>query len=168
MKIKLMAWMMEGTTNKSNFIPIMVIALWTVEPVIYPMGDIKEIWIFSKSTGVKLFSYAPETELDHDLLGGFISALKNISMELMYRPLDSIIIGNDLYTIYYEDRRDFFILGRSNSKISVESAKAILKIIYMRFWKEFHDLIINFQGNITPFHRFADIIESLDLTLVKT
>ncbi|MHA1804239.1 MAG: hypothetical protein ACTSU4_06840, partial [Promethearchaeota archaeon] len=56
----------------------------------------------------------------------------------------------------------------SEDKVSVESAKKILKIIYIRFWKEFHDLIINFQGNVTPFYRFINIIESLDLTLIKT
>lgn len=130
-----------------------------------PMGEIKEIWIFSTISGVKLYSYAPETELDHDLLGGFFSALKGISIEVAQRPLDSITVGDDLYTLYQDERRHFFILGRSDSKIAVETAKKILNVIYLRFWKEFHEQIINFQGNITPFHRFDNVIEALDLTL---
>ncbi len=132
---------------------------------LHPLGYIKEIWIFSTISGVKLFSYAPETEMDQDLLGGFITALKNISVEIAQRELDSITIGNDSYTLFQEENKNFFILGRISSKTSIEITKKILKAIYKRFWKEFHDYIINFQGNITPFQRFEDIIDSLDLTL---
>jgi len=133
--------------------------------VFRPMGDVKEVWVFCISKGIEFFSYAPFSEVDHDLLGGFLTAMQQFSLELSQNLLNSMVIGEDRYTFYQEEGYDFFILGRSAVKSSEEIVKKILSIIYARFWKEFAESIKSFEGNITPFRRFTDVIEALDLTL---
>ena len=130
-----------------------------------PMGDVKEIWVFCISKGIEFFSYAPFSEVDHDLLGGFLTAMQSFSLELSQNPLNSMMIGEDRYSFFQEEGYDFFILGRSAAKSSEEIVNKILSIIYARFWKEFAESIKSFECNITPFRRFTAVIEALDLTL---
>lgn len=130
-----------------------------------PMGDVKEIWVFCISKGIEFYSYAPFSEVDHDLLGGFLTAMQQFSLEISQNLLNSMLIGEDRYTFYQEEGYDFFILGRSASKSSEEIVKKVLSIIYARFWKEFAEDIKSFEGNITPFRRYTAVIEALDLTL---
>jgi tetratricopeptide (TPR) repeat protein len=131
-----------------------------------PMIDVKEIWIFMTSSGIRLYNYAPETEVDHDLLGGFLTALRNFSSELSERQLDAMVIGDDRYMIYQVEGFDFFILGRSSIKSSEETVKKILGILYTRFWKEFSKEIKNFQGKLDHFIRFTDVIKSIDFKIL--
>jgi len=131
-----------------------------------PMLDVKEVWIFMTSSGVRLYSYAPYTDVDHDLLGGFLTALRNFSSEFSERQLNSMVIGDDRYTIYQEEGYDFFILGRSSVKSSEETVKKILSILYTRFWKEFEAEIKNFQGKLDYFIRFKDVIDSIDFSIL--
>ncbi|MFX1382466.1 MAG: hypothetical protein ACFFBP_08460, partial [Promethearchaeota archaeon] len=130
-----------------------------------PLHTIGEIWIYSTSTGVTLFSYAPETQVDQDLLGGFLTAIQQFSLELSQKEFDSMVIGNDLFMFYKEPNMEFAIFGKASNKTPPELAKRILTIIYKRFWKEYAPSINDFKGDITPFITFKDIIESLDLTL---
>ena len=130
-----------------------------------PMGDVKEIWIFHSIAGVEMYDYAPLSKIDNDLLGGFLTAMRQFSVEISQKQLNDMIIGNDLYMIYSEEGYDFFILGRADVKISKSVIKTILSVIYRRFWKEYSNHIKKFQGNIKHFRGFTEIIESLDLTL---
>ncbi|TFG05810.1 MAG: hypothetical protein EU539_08895 [Promethearchaeota archaeon] len=131
-----------------------------------PLYPIKEIWMYSISTGVGLYNYTPESNIDNDLLGGFLIAIQQFSMELSQKEVQDMVVGDDRYVIYQNKEYDFYILGRANSKIPLETCKELLSIIYRRFWKEYHQYIKNFQGNITPFQKFTQIIESLDLSLM--
>lgn len=131
-----------------------------------PMGEVKEIWVFSKDTGIKLYNYSPESNINDDLLGGFLTALQNFSLEIRQKEFDSLIIGNDRYMIFQKEGREFYILGRANASTPEELMKRILSIIYKRFWQEYSEEIKKFQGNISPFRSFTQIIESLDLSLV--
>lgn len=141
----------------------------TITPpkVFQPMGDVKEIWIFSFSTGIEFYSYAPFSKIDHGILGGFVTAMQQFSLEMSQSLLKSMIIGEDRFTLYKEDGYDYFMLSRSAIKNSEEVVNKILSIIYIRFWKEFAENIKMFQGNTTPFKRFKTVIESLDLTLTS-
>ncbi len=130
-----------------------------------PMGAVKEIWIFSFSVGIEFCSYAPFSEIDHGILGGFLTSMQQFSLEMSQSLLKSMIIGGDRYSFYKEDGYDFFMLSRSAVKNSEEVVNKILSIIYTRFWKEFAEEVKIFQGNTTPFRRFKTVIESLDLTL---
>ncbi len=155
-------------------IPILFIAEWSKESSsrllhLYPSSlpfdlNLISLKIFLTFNG--LYYSRDEKEIQGTF---FTIAINNIG-RIARIFLDKINDDN----MFNEDKSKLFIVVLlvpdyfSEDKVSVESAKKILKIIYIRFWKEFHDLIINFQGNVTPFYRFINIIESLDLTLIKT
>ena len=71
------------------------------------MRDIKEIWIFDMK-GIELFSYAPETEVDPLLFGGFLSALQSFSKELTSKFLSSITMGLDQYIFFRKENFPIF------------------------------------------------------------
>ncbi|MBD3343380.1 MAG: hypothetical protein GF353_30060 [Candidatus Lokiarchaeota archaeon] len=131
-----------------------------------PLGIIKEIWIFSSSASVEIYNFAPESNIDHDLLGGFLSALQQFSLEVSQKKLNQIVIGEDRFVIYKDVGYDFYILGRAAVKENPNLVIKTLSRIHRRFWKEYSDEISNFQGNIKPFQGFTKIIESFDLSLV--
>ena len=130
-----------------------------------PLADIKEIWIFSSTTGITIFTYAPETQIDHDLLGGFLTAIQQFSIELSQKEFDSMVVGNDRYIIYQEIGRDFYVLGRASVKSSEDTVKTILSVIFKRFWKEYAPDIKDFSGGVAVFESFKSIINTLDFTL---
>ncbi len=82
------------------------------------LAVLKDIWIFSKTIGVELFSYSVETKVETDLLGGFMTAIQALSHEIAYKNIDSMIFGDERFTIYQEENRDFYILARSSAKVS--------------------------------------------------
>ena len=131
-----------------------------------PLGPVKEIWIYSTTTGVGLFSYVRESNVDIDLLGGLLTAMQQFSLQLSQKELRNMVIGEDRYMIYKESGYDFFILGRANAKVPIEMIKNILSKIYRRFWKEYIQEIKNFRGNVSLFRDFIKIIESFDFTLI--
>ncbi|TFG27745.1 MAG: hypothetical protein EU532_06815 [Promethearchaeota archaeon] len=132
-----------------------------------PLAPIKEIWIYSTSTGVGLYNYSPETKVDIDLLGGLMIALQQFSVQISQEELQVMDIGEDRYLIHKEKEYDFFILGRSNLKTPIEIIEKILSKIYRRFWKEYSQEIKYFRGNVSIFRGFTKIIENLDLTLIR-
>ncbi|MFX1338754.1 MAG: tetratricopeptide repeat protein [Promethearchaeota archaeon] len=130
-----------------------------------PLGPVKEIWIYSTTTGVGLFSYVPESTVDIDLLGGLLTAMQQFSLQLSQKELQNMVIGEDRYMIYKESSYDFFILGRTNANVPIEMAIKILSIIYRRFWKEYTQEVKEFTGNVSHFRGFIKIIEAFDFTL---
>jgi len=131
-----------------------------------PLGPVKEIWIYSTTMGVGLFSYVRESNVDIDLLGGLLTAMQQFSLQLSQKELRNMVIGEDRYMIYKESGYDFFILGRANAKVPIEMIKNILSKIYRRFWKEYIQEIKDFHGNVSLFRGFIKIIESFDFTLI--
>jgi len=131
-----------------------------------PLGPVKEIWIYSTTMGVGLFSYVRESNVDIDLLGGLLTAMQQFSLQLSQKELRNMVIGEDRYMIYKESGYDFFILGRANAKVPIEMIKNILSKIYRRFWKEYTQEIKDFHGNVSLFRGFIKIIESFDFTLI--
>jgi len=130
-----------------------------------PLADVKEIWVFSSTTGITIFTYAPETQIDHDLLGGFLTAIQQFSIELSQKEFDSMVVGDDRYMIYQETGRDFYVLGRASAKSSEETVRNILSVVFKRFWKEYAPDIKDFSGSVAVFESFKNIINTLDFTL---
>ncbi len=132
------------------------------------LGALKDIWIFSINEGIELYSYSLETKVETDLIGGFMSAIQALSQQATYKTLDSMVFGDNRFTIYTEENRGYYILARSSAKTLEETLGKILKTIYNRFWKEFSHELINFKGNVTAFRKFTKNLESFDWTLLST
>ncbi len=126
------------------------------------MIGIKEIWIFDIK-GIELFSYAPYTEVDPLLFGGFLSALQNFSKELTSKFLDSITMGLDQYIFFRKEDFPIFILGRTSIKGSLNNIEKNLKILYEEFWNQYQSVLQDFDGEVTRFREFNKIFENINV-----
>ncbi|MFX1393600.1 MAG: tetratricopeptide repeat protein [Promethearchaeota archaeon] len=124
------------------------------------LGDVKEIW-FIYDDGTTLFSYTPETSFDPNLFGSFISALQSFSLELTSKQLNSITMGRDQYTFYIEEKKPFFIMGRSNVKASLNAIIKVLQELYNQFWNQYKSTLEKFDGFVTRYSNFIKQIETL-------
>jgi tetratricopeptide (TPR) repeat protein len=132
---------------------------------VYHLGDIKEVWIYY-NTGIEMFSFAPETSVNPDLFGGFLSAMQAFTIEVSKNELNAIIMGEDRYSFYREKDWNFFILGRSSIKASEVIVEKILRKIHQKFRELYEPYILNFEGEISAFKSFRNELESMDFTLL--
>ena len=132
---------------------------------VYHLGDIKEVWIYY-NTGIEMFSFAPETSVNPDLFGGFLSAMQAFTLEVSKNELNAIIMGQDRYSFYREKDWNFFILGRSSIKASEAIVEKILRKIHQKFRELYEPYILNFEGEISAFKSFRKELESMDFTLL--
>ncbi|MBD3351804.1 MAG: hypothetical protein GF364_09995 [Candidatus Lokiarchaeota archaeon] len=126
-------------------------------------GPVKEVWIMAEN-GPEMYNYAPETEVDTDLLGGFMTAMQAFSMELQHESLNSLVIGRDRYDIVNEEDKKFFILGRSSIKTPDDVSKRILRKVSQLFYETYKTHLDNYNGDVTPFRNFTEIINKKDFT----
>ncbi len=128
------------------------------------IGTIKELWIFHSYTGSLLFGIVKETRVDSDLLGGFLTALQEFSLNLSRQRLDTMVIGLDRFTFHYEVSRDIYILGRAPARVLETQVKSVLLKIYNRFWREYSRFLSDFSGDTKPFESFGKILVTLDFS----
>ena len=121
---------------------------------------VREFWIFMNE-GVEAFSHAPESKLDPLLFGGFISAMQSFSFELTSEHLKVISIGVDKYTFYREEDMPFFIICRTPLKSPDDKIENILKMLFQEFWKQHEEELKNFDGEVSQFEDFFDVVKEL-------
>lgn len=129
-----------------------------------PFSYVKELWIISDN-GSEIFNYAPETKLDPDLLGGFMTAMQSFTMELSKEKLNAIVIGDSRYNIFRDPEKKFYILGRSSIKSPEESVRKILKKISDLFYSMFSARLDDFNGDVGGFYRLLDEAKKIDFNL---
>jgi hypothetical protein len=121
---------------------------------------IKELWFFTNE-GVELLSIAPESKMNPQLFGGFISALQALSTELSSEKIRSVTIGPSTFSIYTENDAPIFIIGRSTLLLNENLIERILKTVYQEFVKEFRPFLDNYDGDNSRFTSFIDTIEKI-------
>ncbi|MFX1274013.1 MAG: hypothetical protein ACFFBP_17800 [Promethearchaeota archaeon] len=124
------------------------------------LNIIKELWIFTNE-GVELLSSAPESKLNPQLFGGFISALQALSTELSSEKLRSVMIGSFKYSIYTEKDSPIFIIGRSTLQANTSIIEKILRTIFQEFLKKFHPFLEDYDGDSSRFLVFLNTIEKM-------
>jgi len=124
------------------------------------LNIIKELWFFTNK-GVELLSIAPESKINPQLFGGFISALQALSTELSSEKIRSVTIGSSNFSIYTENDAPIFIIGRSTLLSNENLIERILKTLYQEFVKEFHSYLEEYDGDNSRFPSFLDTIEKM-------
>lgn len=165
------AYRSQGQTDRAEYYAHQLEKLKEAQPVsetprdqrLHPLGAVKEIWVYTDS-GMELFSYAPETRFDPDLLGGFLSAMQSFSLELRQEKLHGLVIGNDRYIIYREPDRAFYILGRAGLRAPESSIHRVLQQVYARFYEEFGEALDDSVVDMSGFARFGEVLEKIDLS----
>ncbi len=128
------------------------------------LGLVKDLWFFTDS-GIEIFSYAPEVKFNPTLLGGFLTAMQNFSMEISKERLGAIEIGNSKYFFYRENNRNFYLLARSNLKVAESSVRKILGEIYKKFFNKYAESLANFSGECSKFLSFEENLKQMDFSL---
>lgn len=123
-------------------------------------GVVKEIWIYMK-TGIELFTYAPESQMDRELLGGFLLAFQNFSKEVTSQQLKAMAIGPNYYAIHADPVTPYFIMGRANINCVPEEVESTLGLINQRFFALYEKELPKFDGNKAPFQEFAASLEKM-------
>lgn len=121
---------------------------------------LKDLWIFTQ-TGIEIYSYHPNMELNPTLFGGFVSALQSLSQEITKESLKSFVIGNSRYTFYLEPKENLYILGRSFISTPETQVQELLKLINEKFYEKYERHIENFTGNVSMFADFDKILTHL-------
>ena len=125
------------------------------------LNIVKELWFFTIE-GVELLSIAPESKMNPQLFGGFISALQALSTELSSEKIRSVTIGSSNFFIYTENNAPIFIIGRSSLLSDENLIERVLKTLYQEFIKEFHPYLENYDGDNSRFPSFLDSIEKMN------
>lgn len=128
------------------------------------LGNVKEFWIFHTETGLLLYGMVKETRVDADLLGGFLTALQEFSLNLSRQRLDTMVIGRDQFVFHYETGRECYILSRAPARLPNAQVKSVLLKIYNRFWREYSKFLTKFSGDTSPFENFGKILATLDFS----
>lgn len=129
------------------------------------LGVIRDFWVYTTS-GLELFSHAPEVKFDPVLLGGFLTAMQSFTMEISQTELQSLVIGGSIYSFYSESEQNFYILGRTKPNIPPPTIERALQKIHGAFASEFSKDLEKFSGNTIAFRRFSEILKQLDLSLI--
>ncbi len=123
------------------------------------MADIVEFWIVNHS-GIPLFCYSPDEELDSTLVGGFFSAIQAFAKQISGDHLDEdeyieqLSLGKFSFTFLSNDTHQLFLIAKSKKKIKAKKISSHLKKIDEMFINQFHDQISNFRGDSEVFNSF--------------
>ncbi len=128
------------------------------------LGNLRELWIYAAS-GIELYDYSPETKLDPDLLGGFLTAIQSFSLELHKEEIQALVIGSDRYTFYREADQSYYLLGRSSLTVPEDTVQKTMRRINQKFAREFEGMLEGDVVDTEPFHKFTQILENVDFTM---
>ncbi len=123
------------------------------------MRVINEIWIIDPS-GITLFNMSKEENIDAVLFGGFFSAIQNFISNLGEKELKSLVLGNSQLMVYQGDR-DFLFISRSDLKSKEKKIIKYLKLIESKFFELYGEKIKNWDGEVSIFNNFGEIIEEI-------
>ncbi len=125
-------------------------------------------WVFSIN-GPVLFSSSHEISINPDLIGGFFSAIRAFSFEILNNEISYIAIGGENLIFYTEPEKRYYIVGCIDNKIRVDYAKRRLKQIFCFFDSLYGKYFKNHNKvNIKRFKNFKAIIEHYELDYFKS
>ena len=122
---------------------------------------IKELWMFSKS-GLPIMEFSND-KLDHNLLAGFISALKIVAMAAIGEDLKSFIINKNTYSAFTCYNENIIVLLKTSSKTKVNKIKKISDAITEIIENNLRDITITYENADHPV--FLKIKEELEETI---
>jgi len=123
------------------------------------MRVINEIWIIDPS-GITLYNLSKEQNIDAGLFGGFFTAIQNFISSLGEKELKSLVLGSSKLMIYHGNQ-DFLFISRSDMKSKEKKIVQYLKLIEKKFFDLYGQKIKNWDGEVSIFDNFGDIIEEI-------
>jgi len=116
----------------------------------------QDLWIMTES-GLVLYHKSIH-QLDKHLFGGFMSALHSFSQEIDKGGITNFMINERRYSIYKKQNL-IFVIG-SYPTVKEKRVLMGLEAISEQFIELYGSLLENWDGEVTPFKNFGDILQS--------
>ncbi len=123
------------------------------------MRVINEIWIIT-SSGITLFNISKDEKIDPILFGGFFSAIQTFIKELGEKELKTLVLGDSKITIY-QGKGGYLYLSRSTKKIKDETIINYLKLVEMKFFEQYSDILNREIVDLSLFGSFGNVINEI-------
>ncbi|TFF89315.1 MAG: hypothetical protein EU549_01075 [Promethearchaeota archaeon] len=124
------------------------------------MNLVEEFWIINFD-GIPYFSFAPDEELDSNLLGSFFSAIQSFAKQISSdsrndKFIHSITLGKYLFFFLVNPKNRLYFISKSKKNISEKNINQHLKKIERMFIEDYKEKIENFDGEIDAFEHFRE------------
>ena len=126
------------------------------ETVIY------SLFVLHKESGIAVFiqNFTPfPTNMDMDIIGGFLIAILNFAQEVAQQSIELIQLSQ--LKISYTITSKFVFILFSDFTLDQIWIKKKLNTIQETFYQKYEESINNFYGNINLFKNFAPDVESI-------
>ncbi len=107
--------------------------------------------------GILLYCHVVEEKLNQALFGAFMSSVDAFANKIELGSMTSFKIGSKKYIMKKD--HDLYFIADFAAGIKLKKAEAVLNDISILFISTYHDELLHFSGNITPFKGFDDIIK---------
>lgn len=127
---------------------------------------LQDLWILTE-TGVTLFSRVYDEKINDQFFGALMSALNKFAEQISEGGLSHFQLKDKRFSIL-KDRDLLFIANSNSAKISEKKALTELNSIADKFFKNFSDILENWDNDVSVFEGFEHEIEdSLEDVLKK-
>jgi hypothetical protein len=125
------------------------------------LETIEDLWIIL-DTGIVLFSFLEDQEVDPDIFGAIISVLDNFAEATLEGGLEFFEIDPNIYGVI--KKHHLIFLASAPQKIKIDKLLAELEIIVTKFFSIYPiDTKEKWDGNLYYFCEFKDEIEKIKL-----
>ncbi|MCF2138624.1 MAG: hypothetical protein K9W44_01045 [Candidatus Lokiarchaeota archaeon] len=123
------------------------------------MDELDEIWILHES-GVCLYNYAIEKNMNPALFGSFFTAINQFGQECANNSIDDITMGNNFLSSYKIPEYHVILIGRSTKTKKRKTMQKILEKIAKIFKTQYSpEDIANFDGKVDKFNNLTSLID---------
>lgn len=122
------------------------------------MGKIlQDIWIIDDA-GIVLYNRVFDKRVDAILFGALMSALNNLTKEILNEGLTSFVLENKLYSI--ARRREITFIVSSDKKYREKYVHKEFKILIDAFFENYKEELETWKGQISIFYEFEKIFHN--------
>ena len=127
---------------------------------------LQDFWILSKS-GLTLFHRVLNEKMDDQLFGGIFYAVELFGKKLATGGLKSFEMNSKKFTLF--KKNNLLFIASSSKEVKEDKVNAELEKISSAFFKEYSQIIDNWNGDLNKFSGFENKIkDSLEKRFEET
>ncbi|MHA1818909.1 MAG: hypothetical protein ACTSVC_00435 [Promethearchaeota archaeon] len=129
------------------------------------MDDLEELWILEES-GICLFNYSKTQQIDPNLLSGFITAIRTMSLRLTNMTIDTISFKNMNFIIYKDGVLNLLFVLSTKKENLKKTKKVLLKIIEEFKERYGKQIMSGWDHDTAIFSPFAEVVDEYFNSLI--
>jgi hypothetical protein len=128
---------------------------------------LKDLWILLEN-GIVLFNRVTDTNIDPQLVGGFMSAMLTYATHMSKDGigLSSFQVGNKVF--YFAHRKQLIFIGNFDAEVKSKKALEELQNVVDTFFDAYSETsLARWGGNVDEFQSFSNKLEVLSRSPVN-